>query len=80
MDRCGDDAAATPRKLHTCREKEYDYPHFRLIPAQVASPRVTERAANRHSSSPWVALVLVCIEQFMVILDATIVNVALRSI
>jgi EmrB/QacA subfamily drug resistance transporter len=41
---------------------------------------VTERAANRHSSNPWVVLVLVCLAQFMVILDATIVNVALPSI
>ncbi len=32
------------------------------------------------STSPWVVLVLVCIAQFMVILDATIVNVALPSI
>jgi EmrB/QacA subfamily drug resistance transporter len=31
-------------------------------------------------SNPWVVLVLVCLAQFMVILDATIVNVALPSI
>jgi EmrB/QacA subfamily drug resistance transporter len=41
---------------------------------------VTERAVSRHSSNPWVVLVLVCLAQFMVILDATIVNVALPSI
>src|SRR5947208_8395012 len=34
----------------------------------------------RHSTSPWVILVLVCLAQFMVILDATVVNVALPSI
>jgi EmrB/QacA subfamily drug resistance transporter len=34
----------------------------------------------RHSTNPWVVLVLVCLAQFMVILDATIVNVALPSI
>jgi EmrB/QacA subfamily drug resistance transporter len=34
----------------------------------------------RHSSNPWVVLVLVCLAQFMVILDATITNVALPSI
>ncbi len=34
-----------------------------------------ERATN-----PWVVLVLICLAQFMVILDATIVNVALPSI
>ena len=31
----------------------------------------------RHSTNPWVILVLVCLAQFMVILDATVVNVAL---
>src|SRR4051794_18957269 len=35
----------------------------------------TTRAVN-----PWVVLVLVCFAQFMVVLDATIVNVALPSI
>ena len=35
---------------------------------------------QKHSASPWVVLVLVCLAQFMVILDATIVNVALPSI
>src|SRR3982750_3569830 len=34
----------------------------------------------RVSSNPWVVLVLICVAQFMVILDATIVNVALPSI
>jgi EmrB/QacA subfamily drug resistance transporter len=34
----------------------------------------------RHSTNPWVILVLICLAQFMVILDATIVNVALPSI
>ncbi|MEA2426444.1 MAG: hypothetical protein QOF37_72, partial [Thermoleophilaceae bacterium] len=32
------------------------------------------------STSPWLVLVLVCFAQFMVVLDATIVNVALPSI
>jgi EmrB/QacA subfamily drug resistance transporter len=37
--------------------------------------------AGRHGhANPWVVLVLVCLAQFMVILDATIVNVALPSI
>jgi EmrB/QacA subfamily drug resistance transporter len=35
---------------------------------------------SRHSSNKWVVLVLICLAQFMVILDATIVNVALPSI
>jgi EmrB/QacA subfamily drug resistance transporter len=32
------------------------------------------------TSNPWLVLVLVCIAQFMVVLDATVVNVALPSI
>jgi EmrB/QacA subfamily drug resistance transporter len=35
---------------------------------------------SRHSTNPWFVLVLICLAQFMVILDATIVNVALPSI
>jgi EmrB/QacA subfamily drug resistance transporter len=35
---------------------------------------------SRHSRNPWVVLVVVCLAQFMVILDATIVNVALPHI
>jgi EmrB/QacA subfamily drug resistance transporter len=46
---------------------------------------VSEHAAPRAGSSgfhvnPWLVLTLVCMAQFMVILDATIVNVALPSI
>ena len=33
-----------------------------------------------HSVNPWLVLVIVCLAQFMVVLDATIVNVALPSI
>ena len=32
------------------------------------------------STNPWIVLVLICLAQFMVVLDATIVNVALPSI
>ena len=35
---------------------------------------------TRHASNPWVVLVLICFAQFMVVLDATVVNVALPSI
>ena len=35
---------------------------------------------SRAHTNPWVVLVLICIAQFMVVLDATIVNVALPSI
>jgi EmrB/QacA subfamily drug resistance transporter len=38
------------------------------------------RAVARAATNRWLVLVLVCIAQFMVILDATIVNVALPSI
>ena len=41
----------------------------------VANSARTQRAIN-----PWVVLTLVCMAQFMVILDATVVNVALPSI
>ncbi len=36
--------------------------------------------AQNHGVNPWLVLCLVCMAQFMVILDATIVNVALPSI
>ncbi|HZS23791.1 MAG TPA: DHA2 family efflux MFS transporter permease subunit [Gaiellaceae bacterium] len=35
---------------------------------------------RRTATNPWVVLVLICLAQFMVVLDATIVNVALPSI
>src|SRR5947209_5799688 len=35
---------------------------------------------SKHSTNPWLVLVLICMAQFMVVLDATIVNVALPSI
>jgi EmrB/QacA subfamily drug resistance transporter len=35
---------------------------------------------RREQTNPWVVLVLICLAQFMVVLDATIVNVALPSI
>jgi EmrB/QacA subfamily drug resistance transporter len=35
---------------------------------------------SRQSTSPWLVLVLICFAQFMVVLDATVVNVALPSI
>ncbi|HEX2426480.1 MAG TPA: MFS transporter [Gaiellaceae bacterium] len=41
---------------------------------------VSRPTTHRHGVNPWLVLVLVCMAQFMVILDATIVNVALPSI
>jgi EmrB/QacA subfamily drug resistance transporter len=35
---------------------------------------------QRNATNPWIVLVLVCLAQFMVVLDATIVNVALPSV
>src|ERR687888_1102492 len=37
-------------------------------------------ATQDHHVNPWLVLVLVCMAQFMVVLDATVVNVALPSI
>lgn len=39
-----------------------------------------EKTTHGHSVNPWLVLVVVCFAQFMVVLDATIVNVALPSI
>jgi EmrB/QacA subfamily drug resistance transporter len=41
---------------------------------------IAQPTVGGHSVNPWLVLVLVCMAQFMVILDATIVNVALPSI
>ena len=41
---------------------------------------MTTAAAPSRVSSKWLVLVLVCLAQFMVVLDATVVNVALPSI
>jgi EmrB/QacA subfamily drug resistance transporter len=43
-------------------------------------PSPEQPRATRHDVNPWLVLVLVCFAQFMVVLDATIVNVALPSI
>src|SRR3954454_6681138 len=43
--------------------------------ANTAAPTTDHPTTN-----PWIVLVLICLAQFMVILDATIVNVALPSI
>ncbi|MEX0851324.1 MAG: MFS transporter, partial [Gaiellaceae bacterium] len=46
----------------------------------MAEHAVSRHATHGHHVNPWLVLVLACMAQFMVILDATIVNVALPSI
>src|SRR5436305_331685 len=46
----------------------------------MVSSASTQAATHEHAVNPWIVLVLVCLAQFMVVLDATIVNVALPSI
>jgi EmrB/QacA subfamily drug resistance transporter len=48
--------------------------------AHAGAGSVRDVNARGHGVNPWLVLVLVCLAQFMVILDATIVNVALPSI
>ena len=43
-------------------------------------PQVVDDKLRGHGTNPWVVLVLICLAQFMVVLDVTIVNVALPSI
>ncbi len=46
----------------------------------MSEPAATRATEHGHAVNPWLVLVIVCMAQFMVILDATIVNVALPSI
>ena len=53
--------------------------------AVVSGPRLRGKSAvtggrATGTSNPWLVVVVVCVAQFMVVLDATIVNVALPSI
>src|SRR5438067_2471586 len=67
----------TPRRrsvyvAQTCRP---------LLPSNGLSSPFTRRSRmSRHSTNPWVVLVIICLAQFMVVLDATIVNVAIPHI
>src|SRR6201997_2521845 len=51
-----------------------------MIPNHRAEGAAMTRSPRRTSSNPWLILVIVSTAQLMVILDATIVNVALPSI
>ncbi|MGH2857167.1 MAG: MFS transporter [Solirubrobacteraceae bacterium] len=46
--------------------------------ATIAGPIFSE--STRTSVSPWLVLVIACMAQFMVVLDATVVNIALPSV
>jgi EmrB/QacA subfamily drug resistance transporter len=45
-----------------------------------STPRATPAASSGGSTNRWLILVIACLAQFMVVLDATVVNVALPSI
>jgi EmrB/QacA subfamily drug resistance transporter len=49
-------------------------------PAAPASSTAADTQSGKRHFNPWLTLVIVCVAQFMVVLDATIVNVALPSI
>ncbi len=52
--------------------------HYRRRAAPAAA--ATDTATSEPGRHPWSLLILLCVAQFMVILDATVVNVALPSI
>src|SRR4051794_6188322 len=83
------DASRVDRTGPAGRSRRPDRVKFRLVRFRrvwnvSSSPSVeqpmTTAAESRPSVNPWLVLVLVCLAQFMVVLDATIVNVALPSI
>src|SRR5246127_2097850 len=55
-------------------------PAATLEPASPSVPATTARTEERRFSNRWLILVIACLAQFMVVLDATVVNVALPSI
>src|SRR5262249_44728906 len=67
------------RKIPQRREKRTG----RSVSASVSGlyrPLIPGGPVRTRETNPWLVLVLVCLAQFMVVLDATIVNVALPSI
>jgi EmrB/QacA subfamily drug resistance transporter len=50
------------------------------IDPQGSPPSDTANASSRRHVNPWLVLVIACLAQFMVVLDITVVNIALPSI
>src|SRR6516162_2837247 len=64
---------------HVCyRRLQHDHPVI-FVTFPHTEPDVNESTRTRRHN-PWLSVAIVCIAQLMVILDATIVNVALPSI
>ena len=55
-------------------------PAATLEPPRPAASAVPARTEESRFSNRWLILVIACLAQFMVVLDATVVNVALPSI
>src|SRR5256885_2055907 len=48
--------------------------------ATVPSPRPTSAAGGRPARNPWLVLAVLCLGLYMIVLDTTVVNVAIPSI
>jgi EmrB/QacA subfamily drug resistance transporter len=48
--------------------------------ASIETPPTTESASTGRRFNPWLILVIACMAQFMVVLDITVVNIALPSV
>ncbi|MBV8948333.1 MAG: MFS transporter, partial [Solirubrobacterales bacterium] len=51
-----------------------------MTDAAMETPPTARTQGAQRSSNRWLILVIACLAQFMVVLDATVVNVALPSI
>jgi EmrB/QacA subfamily drug resistance transporter len=50
------------------------------LPGRSSAGEVAANPAGSAADNPWIAVVVLCVAEFMIVLDATIVNVALPSI